>query len=111
MASLGTYKVPAALKDEDKWFKFFTKAQLICIAVAVVLGVGILVFFSRLGLVAIGLALCLIVIIAVGVCVMIRIPADKYLMGGGEYIVVILFRLIRKRLPKNRVIYIKNYDE
>lgn len=111
MASLGTYKVPAPLKDEDKWFKFFTKTQLICVAGSVVLGVSILVFFARIGLVPIGLALCLLEIASVGACVMIRMPADKYLMGGGEYIIVILFRLIRKKLPKNRVIYIKNYDD
>ena len=47
MASLGTYKVPAPLKDEDKWFKFFTKTQLICVAGSVVLGVSILVQFCR----------------------------------------------------------------
>lgn len=111
MAVSGSYKVPAPLKDEDKWFKFFTKSQLLSIGVAVLIGFQILVFFGKHGLVPVGLAICLLIVIGVGVCVMVRIPPDKYLIGGGEYIAVILFRIIRKKLPKNKVLYIKNYND
>lgn len=109
--ALGTYKIPDEFKDEDKYFRFFTKKQLLALIIAVVIGVTLLVFFSKLGLTPVGLVFMLLIVLSIGVCVMIPIPEDRYLIGGGEKIYVIVLRILLKRLPKNRVIYIKNYKK
>lgn len=108
--ALGTYKIPDALKDEDKWFRFFTKTQCCAILCALVTGLMMLVFFSKFHLVPVGLALLVIDVCSVGVATMIRIPDEHYLMGSGEYIGTIVLRVVKKRTKRNRVIYIKNYD-
>lgn len=108
--ALGTYKIPDALKDEDKWFKFFTKTQCGAMICALVSGLMLLAFFSKLHLFPVGLALLVVDICCVGVAVMVRIPEEHYLMGAGELIGTVVLRVIKKRMSKNRVIYIKNYD-
>lgn len=105
---LGTYKIPNEFKDEDKYFRIFTKSQLKYLAIAVIIGIGLLVFFSKLGLMPVGLTLCIIVILGVAVCVMLPIPEDKYLIGGGEMLGTIVIRVLVKKLKINKVIYMKH---
>lgn len=109
--ALGKYKVPRKFKDEDKWFRFFTKKQLVIMGTAALVGLSILMCSIKIGVPYVGFFLLLLIVISAGVCAMFKIPDDKYLIGGGEYIGTILIRMLIKRLPWNRNIYIKNYDK
>lgn len=111
MSSLGNYRIMKPLKDEDRWFKYFTKRQLLFVFVGLVLSGIIYPFFSGLGLRIVGIFFVEIIMLTVLGLAFLKLPYSKYLIGGGRYVHEILVRLIRKRLPKNKVIYTKNYDE
>lgn len=108
---LGKYEVHEDIQNEDKWLKFFTLPQLGAIALAIVAGIGIIVVFSKIGLVAVGIFLCILIVLAVVVCVMIPMPEDRYLFGGGELIGVLAIRLILKKTPLKKKLYISNYKK
>ena len=79
----GEYNVPTPLKDEDKYMHM-TKRQLIYAIIALLLAWGLISSFSSIGLFPIGLALGFIVIIIIFIIAYIAVPADKYLLGGGQ---------------------------
>lgn len=110
--AIGSYKVPAEMKDEDKWGVGkiqLTKRQLIPMAIAFVVGGMVFVFFAKLGLLPVGLFFFFIIFIATGLCTFISVPSEKYLIGGGEKISTILFRLLIKQRKSAKIIYVKNY--
>lgn len=109
--ALGSYRIPDEFKDEDKYFKFFTKTQLLALLVALGVGIGFLALFSSIGLMPVGLTLLILVVLSAGACVMFPIPEDKYLIGGGEKLYVVVVRVINKKLPMNKVIFVKNYKK
>lgn len=108
---IGTYKIPSEFKDEDKWFKFFTLRQLFAL-----IGIGALCFivfrlFSIIHMRFIGACIDVAILIIGIMCIYAPVPEEKYLIGGGQPFRVILLRMVRKRMKKNRIIYIKNYDQ
>lgn len=109
MAS-GVYKIPKPFKDEDLWFKFFTKTQLIALGIALMVGAVPLIGLAKIGLFPLGLIFFLLIVGGTAACFMFNMPEDKYLLGGGEKIATIVFRLLRKKIF-GRVIYVKNYDK
>ena len=111
MAELGSYQIPKEFKDEDKWFRFFTKKQLIVVGAALAACVVIVSFFYGIGMLKVGLAIAEIIMVLAVAVVFIRIPTDRYLIGGGYHIAQIVGRLIIKRLPGHKIIYVKNYEE
>ena len=108
---LGKYEVHEDIQNEDKWLKFFTLPQLGVIALAVVVGVSCIFFFSKIGLAAVGIFFCILLVLAAFVCVMIPMPEDKYLFGGGELIGVLAVRLVLKKTPLKKKLYICNYKK
>ncbi len=110
MASVGTHKVPRENKDEDKWFRFFTKIQLLGIAVGLLVGYIIVRFFQKFGLTVVGVFIALVNLIVIGVVMMFSIPPSKYLLGSGNPIYVILMRLLAHKM-KHKNIYVRNYGE
>lgn len=107
-----THPVMSELKDEDKWLKYFTMKQLLYYFVAIALGIGVTVLLHRFfHAEAVGFVV-IIVNVALAVILQLKIPesGDKYIIGGGIPLQTILIRVIKKNLPKNRVIYVKNYD-
>ena len=110
MAELGTYSIPKEYKDEDKWFRFFTKKQLLHVGVGCGIGLMLFAFMTSIGISALGIALAEICIIISAIVAFIKMPTEKYLVGGGYNLSTIIYRLILKRLPRNKVIYIKNYN-
>ena len=107
-----THPVMSELKDEDKWLKYFTMKQLLYYFVAIALGIGVTVLLHRLfHAEAVGFVV-IIVNVALAVILQLKIPesGDKYIIGGGMPLQTILIRVIKKNLPKNRVIYVKNHD-
>lgn len=110
MKKLGHYDIPRAYEDEDKWFKFFTKVQLLIIGAGVLICIGLVMLFSMVGLTMIGVVMSVVVMMGAVVLAFVKVPMDRYLLGGGNTIRQTLGRVIRKRLSKNRVIYVKGYD-
>lgn len=111
MAELGSYQIPKEFKDEDKWFRYFTKKQLIFVGGAGFASVVITSFFKGLGMIKVGISISEVILLLTIAIAFIKIPTDKYMIGGGYHIMQILLRLVIKRLPKNRVLYVKNYGE
>lgn len=108
MAQLGTYRKLSPFKDEDKYGPF-TKIQIAYGVIAVFLIVIEFSFFWSFYFPMAGFIVGF-VIVAVAVVLNLKMPNDKYLMGGGTRIDVLLLRLITKRLFK-RKLYVKNYDK
>ena len=111
MSRLGRYKIPREFKDEDKWFKFFTKKQLFYLVIFGGLAVGAVWLTSNIHLTLLGILLA-IFLIAIGIVVpRVNMPLDKYLWGGGVPIEKLAVRVLLKQLPKNKVVYISNVDK
>lgn len=111
MASLGNYQIPKEFKDEDKWFRFFTKFQLALFGIAVGISIVILLITSAIHLLPLGVILTEILVGAALVFGFIKLPQDRYMIGGGYPLRTIAIRLLTKNFRKNKKIYVKNYDE
>lgn len=109
MAGFGESRVPHdILSDEDKWFKFFTKVQLLGIAVFAFIGFIFFKGLSLLGFTMAGIG-CLIICTGIGaLLMMVRMPNSRYLTGGGSYIWEIITILIYRKAVK--CIYVRNYE-
>lgn len=105
--ALGTYKVHDEIQNEEKWLKLFSLPQLTAVAVAAVIGIGFIAFFSSIELLPVGVFFFIAIVLMVGMGVMIPMPKDWYLFGGGELIGVLALRILIKLLFK-KVLYISN---
>ena len=109
--SLGKYKIPRPMQDEDKWFKYFTKRQLIYVGIALVVMARLIFWvkdyqsFIQIPVLTIG---CIVVIVST-VFGMINMPDDRYLWGGGTSLEKLTVRLVRRKMRSNRVLYVRNY--
>ena len=110
-ATLGTYSIPKEFKDEDKWFRFFTKTQLMYIGAGLLLGIGALKITYSLGILPLGVILCEIFLEMAAILSFLVIPSDRYLIGGGYPLRLILARLVKKRMSTGRVIYVKCFPQ
>ena len=111
MARLGSYRIMKPLKDEDRWFKFFTKKQLMFVVVGLMLSFVTFTIFNGIGLRIVGIFLVEIIMTISMLLAFLKLPFEKYLIGGGRYAHEILFRLIAKNMPSNKVIFTKNYED
>ncbi len=106
--ALGVYKVPRKLKDEDKWFRFFTKTQLFIMMIGIAISA---VFFFIFGLVKayrIATVFSVFVLLVCALLAFFKMPESRYLYGGGYPAYQILFRLIKKYFMSKKQVYIKN---
>ena len=108
-AGHGVYQIPREFKDEDKWFKYFTKKQAVVMILCGFTDYRIIMFTAGLGLLPAGVVLSCALTAAAAGCVMIILPLDGFfLMGGGLTISELLFRrLYRKR---NHCLRTKNME-
>lgn len=104
------HKVPAPLKDEDKWFGF-TKRQWIIMAPAIGVVVFIVKATKSLHILPVGISLSVIILLMGAVMAFLELPPDKYIYGSGVKMERILLRYVKKRLPKYKVIYTKNLSD
>lgn len=110
MAGYGVYQIPREFKDEDKWFKYFTKKQALVVLFCGVVDYQMINLLAAKNLLIVGILLsCLLTIILVG-GVMIVLPLDNFfLTGGGLTIMEWLLRYLYRR--KSRCLYTKNMDD
>lgn len=110
MARAGIFQIPSEMKDQDKWFKYFTKKQACIIFLVGMFDYRCLMWAGTHKAI---IPILIFVIIFTGIiasAIFIPLPSDiLYLNGGGIMLDQWLIRVwIRK---KNRVLYTKNYKE
>lgn len=106
----GVFRVPSEFKDEDKWFRYFTKKQAAVLVSSLLIDYRLVMAASPKGLLLpAAVAAVIFTVLTVGV-VMVELPVDAmFLTGGGITLDQWLFRLfLRKR---RRVIYTKYVKE
>lgn len=104
MSQLGQYKTPSELKDEDKWFKYFTKKQMAVAIAVLVFDWNTARIFNKLNLIVVGMTIDIFVTIVMAVITLLPMPQNKYLFGGGLPLYRLAYRVfLRKTL--NREIY------
>lgn len=109
--ALGTYRVPREFKDEDRWFRFFTKTQLLIVGIGLAISVILFLIMSPFHMVIPALIISVIVLTICGLLAFLPMPTNKYLYGGGYPIYVIVLRLYRKVFVAKKVVYTKNIPE
>ncbi len=110
MSQLGQYKTPGELKDEDKWFKFFTKKQLVIAIVVLIIDWNIAVIFNKIHLIVIGITLDVFITIVMAIITLLPMPANKHIFGGGLPLYRIAYRILIRKLF-NKHIYTTMYEE
>lgn len=110
MSQLGQYKTPGELKDEDKWFKFFTKKQLVIAIVVLIIDWNIAVIFNKIHLIVIGITLDILITIIMAIITLFPMPQSKYIFGGGMPLYRLVLRIILRK-TFNRKIYTTMSDE
>ena len=103
----GTYRVPREFKDEDRWFRFFTKTQLLIMGIGVGICAIFFLIFSIFGLFIPALILSVIVLSLAGLLAFLPMPDNKYMFGGGYPVYVIALRLFNKKIIAKKIIYTK----
>lgn len=109
--ALGRYRIPKEMQDEDKWFKFFTKTQLLYVGVGALVSALLIFLTVKLHILPVGLILAEFIMVIAIVVAFVKIPKSRYLIGGGLPIRVLLVRLIEKNLPQNKKLYIKGLNK
>lgn len=108
MKNFGRYKTPNELKDEDIWFRWFTKKQCLYMAVSAILSVGIFVIMEKMRLTLIGAMATVVLLFAGFMIPRTDMPDDKYLMGGGLPLEEIAIRVIAKAFQKKKI-YVSDF--
>lgn len=107
----GTYRVPREFKDEDKWFRFFTKSQLLIVGIGAGISALLFFIFGLFGLFIPALILSVIVLTLAGLLAFLPMPNNKYMYGGGYPLYVIVQRLINKLFLSKKIVYTKFESE
>lgn len=100
---LGKYKVPSELKDENKWFKFFTIPQLAIVGVAFIVALAVGAFLTKCGLFPFAVFFFFVIMLCTLSMVMFKVPDEYYLLGARQPVGMVLLRLIIKKIKYHRV--------
>lgn len=106
MATTGVFRIPREIRDEDKWFRYFTKKQAVILVLSLLLDYKIIAAAAAKGLTLLAIIVSVIFTLTVAGVVMVRLPVDvMFLTGGGitldEWLLRLFFRL------RGRAIYTK----
>lgn len=105
--AMGVYRIPREFKDEDKWFRFFTKTQLLIMGIGVAICAVFFFIFAPFKIYAIPIIISVFVLLVCGLLAFFTMPENKYLYGGGYPAYQIILRLLRKFFIFKKQIYIK----
>lgn len=108
MAS-GQYEIPDEYQDEDKWW-LFTKKQWGGIIIAAALDYGAYMLLHSVGLDFLAYMAVVAITLIIGILIFYRVPYSYYLYGSGTMLSGIIYRMILRKLKKNRKIYTGSYD-
>lgn len=110
VARMGIYQIPTEIKDQDKWFTYFTKKQAVVLVATGILDYRMIMGAGSNGMLLPAILISILITGVMAALVLIHLPADElFLSGGGIMLDQWLLRIyIRK---KNKIIYVKNYLE
>lgn len=110
MAQTGVFRVPREFKDEDKWFRYFTKKQAAVLVITGLADYRLIAAASAHGFTLLAIVAAILLLVVAGSLVLIQLPVDvMFLTGGGITLDQWIFRVfLRKR---KKVIYTKNAFE
>jgi len=113
--TIGHYPTPGQLKDEDTYFKIFTKrelAQFVIMLIPSAIAIKIAYDAVVLKAVFVFLAAFTTSFLCGGMLLImkVKLPDKMYLLGNGVSIDYFLIRTIRRKVKKSHV-YIKNKEE
>lgn len=109
---VGEYEWPEEFKDEDKWV-YLTKRQWLIVGIGVFidfLWIGLFILLKLTFLLPVVFIPAVVILAAAFVIAVFPVPDNWYLYGSGLNIEVVLFRLLKKKRKKEKVIYTKHYD-
>lgn len=110
MAAIGVFRVPREFKDEDKWFRYFTKKQALVLVLTALADYRLIMFATRYDMVIPAIIVSILLTLIMGGMVMIQLPVDvMFLTGGGITLDEWLFRVALRKCRK--VIYTKHTQE
>lgn len=110
MAAIGVFRVPREFKDEDKWFRYFTKKQALVLVLTALADYRLIMFAARYDMVIPAIIVSILLTLIMGGMVMIQLPVDvMFLTGGGITLDEWLFRVALRKYRK--VIYTKHTQE
>lgn len=105
------HNIPLEFKDEDKWFRFFSKKNLIVIIICEGV-IGILFKLIQVMNISVGIPFIIVgegITVILTALTMIPIGETMYLKGGGQTISTVLAKRIYRRA--RQVIYVKGYGK
>lgn len=105
----GVHEVPRPLQDEDRWFKLTKRQWVICLPALVLIFLCVKIFY-KIKMLPVGISLSVIILSLAVVLAFLELPAEKYLFGTGVKLEKLALRLVKKKLPKNKKMYTKNYE-
>lgn len=106
MAATGVFRVPREIRDEDKWFRYFTKKQAAVIVLSLLIDYKMITVAAARGLTLPAIIAAIIFTLIVAGAVMVRLPVDvMFLTGGGITLSEWLFRVFMRM--RGRAIYTK----
>ena len=109
MAALGSYKIPKPIQSEMKLAKILYIRQALYGLVGLAIGAVFFIFLLSVGSgpVLLAFGLLLIILLAVGGVVLgiATVPEHWHLYGPGTRVDVLLVRVFKKKLRKNRAVY------
>lgn len=108
---IGKYKTPRKFTDEDKWFRWFTKKQVLYIGISLSLAFAIFAVMQACKLTLIGAMIAVILVFAGFGIPRFDMPSDKYLLGGGMPLELIIKRILIKKFIQKKKIYITDHTK
>ncbi len=110
MASTGVFRVSREFKDEDKWFRYFTKKQALVLILVLLADYKLIMAAAPHGMVIAAVIVSILITLVAGGMVMIELPVDvMFLTGGGITLDQWLFRVMLRKCC--RVLYTKHTQE
>jgi len=104
-----TYEIPQGFSDEIKWLKFFHTRSIKMLAITVTPGIVIARFLHSFRVLLVFIAFWALLVIILTGSTMIKMPASRWLNGGGQYFdQLALKKFIRS---KERCLYVKGYNQ
>lgn len=98
------------MKDEEKWFRFFSKTSLIASLLSAIPAALIGMLFDSFGLRVVGIIVAVAIVLTVFLLTTIQFSVEEHRMtGAGQYVYKVLLLKLQHKLSQR--IYIKPNGE
>lgn len=106
MSATGVFRIPREIRDEDKWFRYFTKKQAAVIGGSLLIDYRMITIAAAKGLTLPAIVAAIILTLVAAGVVMVKLPVDvMFLTGGGITLSEWAFRVFLR--VRGRDIYTK----